>query len=423
MPMVIQTPEELSGHAEARAQRMLRRNRTLATGLLVGMIVLFVATEMIGARGFWGELVHAASEAGIVGGMADWFAVTALFRHPLGLPIPHTAILAHNKDRIGRALGRFIERSFLTPDVLLHKVREASYGSRLALWLGSPATARLLAALIANSLPRIIRALGTRELRHFVRAMVSAQLREADVAPVFGRALLLVTASGEADILFDKALDAAARWLEDNRNEFFALVDQRSRWWIPKQFNRRITAAIVDGGIDLLLGLRQPESDARQKFRQSLSSLIDEMMHSPEQRDQVNAIKNRLLDNSDVQAWLSSVSRELGRVLVNGAANSRARTRATLEHLLTSVGCALAADRILQSKLDGFLQELAEQAISWRGEISAFVVEVVNKWDATTLSDRLELVIGSDLQYIRMNGTIVGALVGSVIFLVRAAVA
>jgi uncharacterized membrane-anchored protein YjiN (DUF445 family) len=421
MPVTIHNPPELAGEADARARRILRRNRRLATGLLVGMIVVFVVNELFGGTGFLTRLIRAASEAGIVGGMADWFAVTALFRHPLGLPIPHTAILPQNKDRIGRALGRFIERGFLTPEVLLQKVREVSYASRLAHWLATPVAARALAEVLAKSIPHVAGSFATPELREFARNNLARQLRDADVWPLVGRALRLVTASDEAGILFDHALDATARWLHENRSEFDALVEQRRSWWIPKQFNRRIAATLVEGAIEVLLRLRQPESEARRKLRESFSTLVEDMMHSPAQRHQLNAIKNRLLDNPDVQAWMSSVGRDLTDIMIKEAASSRPNTRAALERVVASFGSALAADKAMQAKIDGFLEELAGQAISWRGEISVFIVDVVRNWDATTLADRLELVIGGDLQYIRINGTIVGALVGCLIFLLTSA--
>jgi uncharacterized membrane-anchored protein YjiN (DUF445 family) len=411
-------PPQLSEDAEAQARRALRRNRAWATALLLAMVALFAATSLVANPGFPVLLVRAAAEAGIVGGMADWFAVTALFRHPLGLPIPHTAILPRNKDRIGRALGSFIERSFLTPDVLLPKLRQMQAARRLAEWLATPAAARLVAQAVTSSLPQIIRSLENSDLRDFVRRSIGAQFRDANVAPLLGRALQALTASGEADTLFERLLDAATGWLQENRGEFEELVQQRSRWWIPKTLDRRLATAIVDGGVEILLRLRQPDSDARHKLTQALSELVHDLMHAPEKRELCNAMVARLLDHPETQAWLGSVWKDLSGTLLRDLERPDSMARLTLEGAIRSLGRTLADDHAMQKRIDDFVEDIAGQAISWRGEISRFIVEVVESWDARTLSDRLELIIGNDLQYIRMNGSIVGAFVGCLIFLI-----
>ncbi|MDK1493179.1 DUF445 domain-containing protein [Sinorhizobium sp. 7-81] len=403
--------------AEDALRRRLKRNRALATSLLIGMGVVFIGTHFIAAPGFSIGLLRATSEAGIVGGLADWFAVTALFRHPLGLPIPHTAIVPKSKERIGQTLGRFIERHFFTQEVLIKKLRNAHAAQRFATWLSAPATAPVIANAVVAAMPYLVRSLDSHDLREFVRRTLGKQIRQADIAPVIGRAIHMITESGEADVLFERTLGVAARWLEENRDQIYSLVQQRSRWWIPRTINRKIADAIITGCADLLNDLREPESEIRLKFRQALAGLIDELLNSSEQRKQINASKNRILDHPDVKAWVAAVWRETSRVTLEDLSQPNSKARAAVEKICMLIGRTLANDNAMSRHIDEFLEELAVYLVSWRHEIGAFVAEVVRSWDSPTLVERLELVVGSDLQYIRMNGTIVGALAGCLIFL------
>jgi uncharacterized membrane-anchored protein YjiN (DUF445 family) len=227
-----------------------------------------------------------------------------------------------------------------------------------------------------------------------------------------------VTTSGEADILFERAIGIGVRWLEENRGQIDRLVQARSRWWVPRTIDRRIAAAIVSAIADLLSDLRQADSDARLRFREALAGLIEELLRSPARRDQINESKNRILDSPEVQAWLASIWGQLSRATLEDLADPASKTRAALEHGIALVGRALATDNAMQAHVDALVQRLAIQLISWRRKLGGFIAEVVRSWDTRTLTERLELVVGSDLQYIRMNGTIVGAAVGCLIFLV-----
>ncbi|MGH1570942.1 DUF445 domain-containing protein [Methylobacterium sp. P31] len=403
---------------EESARRTIRRNQSLATGLLLVMVAVFVTTHLVRYPGFGIALLRSGSEAGIVGGLADWFAVTALFRHPLGLPIPHTAILPNNKARIGRALGTFVERSFLTETVLLPRLRAANPSRRLATWLSAPENAALVAEPVVAALPQILRVVESRELSDFFKEAAGEQLRAIDLAPAVGRVLGLLTQSGEADALFERATDIALQWLEQNRGEIDRLVAQRSRWWVPGAVDRRLARTLIESVSDVLTGLHQPESVSRQKFRSALTGLIDDLMHSPQRREELNEARDRLLQHPDVQAWLNAIWTELSEALAADAVDPSSGTRAALEKTIHSVGTALAADENMQAKIDFSLEKATGQVINYRGEIARFMAEVIEGWDAQTLTERLELVIGSDLQFIRMNGTIVGSLVGCLIFLV-----
>src|SRR5574337_76009 len=406
---------------EDAARLRIRRSRALATGLLLVMVAVFVGTWLAPNPDFVLSLLHAASEAGIVGGLADWFAVTALFRHPLGLPIPHTAILPTSKDRIGRALGAFVERSFLTEAVLLPRLRAAEPGRRLAEWLSAPANAALIAEPLVAAMPQIVKALENPELRDFLNQAVGDQLRSLKVAPMVGRVLAVLTRSGEADALFERAVDIARAWIEDNRGEIDRLVGERSRWWIPTAIDRRIANAIVEGLAEILERLHERDSDARKKLGEAVAKFIADLIRSRERRRELNEAWRRLVQRPEIRAWLNAAFAELARGLRADAAASAPRSRAVIEKAIVSIGLTLAADAPMRGKIDQSAERLAVWVISFRGAIARFMAEVVKSWDAETLAQRLELVIGGDLQYIRMNGTIVGALVGCALFLITRA--
>jgi uncharacterized membrane-anchored protein YjiN (DUF445 family) len=372
----------------------------------------------VDASGFGIGMLRAAAEAGMVGGIADWFAVTALFRHPFGIPVPHTAIIPNNQERIARTLGNFVERHFLTEDVLLRRLEGMDIGRRFAVWLARPGTARLLSGPVALTLAQILRSLGDRDLQLLANRLLGERLRKADLAPLLGRVLRALTTSGEADALFERAVDVAGRWLEANRHRIDMLVDEHSRWWVPKSIDRRIADVILADVAQILERLKESDSSARAQFREALASLIDDLLSNPEQRARIDAAKNRLLDHPELQAWLAGMWRDLSADTLESLERRGSPARDSIARGIAAIGQALAADPAVQAQIDGAAARIARLMVEWRGEIGSFIADVVKGWDLRTLTERLELAVGSDLQYIRMNGTIVGACVGCIIFAV-----
>jgi len=408
---------------EIQVRHALRRNRLLATGLLALMIVIAAATRLEPSPGWVVQLVRAGAEAGIIGGLADWFAITVLFRHPFGIPLPHTAILPSNKDRIGRSLGSFVERNFLIPEVILPKLSQADFAGKIAGWLAQPETAPMVADWIITLLNRLLAAGHSAQINELIQHTVGQQLRTLDLAPPLGRAIEVLTNSQESDIIFEKLIDTAKNYIMAKRTQIDDMVDQRSRWWIPRTFNRRIATAIVEGTIDLLHRLRQRDSEARVQFRATVASLANELMTSTELRDKVQRLKNLLLDDVVVKAWLTSVWDQLAHRLVLELSDPRSNARSTIQSGVLALARSMREDTFIRTRIDAIIERLVIQLFQWRSEIGLLIAEVVRNWDARTVSDRLELVLGSDLQYIRINGTIVGALVGCVIYLLSIAVA
>src|SRR5215471_3004642 len=390
---------------EESARRRLKRNRALAGGLLLLAAALLVATHFVPQPGFTVLLLRAAAEAGIVGGLADWFAVTALFRRPLGLPIPHTAIIPHNKDRIAEALGRFVEVNFLTEETVLKKLRTARAAGRFTRWLAAPETAASIADGVANALPYIVRSLEDSDLQRFAQSTIGEQLKDADAASLIASAIHILGESGEAEILLARAVGIAEGWLNAHKREIDELVRERTPWWVPRRIDRKIASAIVEGLIDFLAELSDEKSDARRSFKAALARLVDELLHSPAQREAINASKNRILESPEFQAWLGSIWRELSRMVLDDLAGPEPTTRTAIEKATAALGTALAGDAAMQAQIESFIERVAIYLVSWRSEIGLFISEVVKSWDTEVLTERLELVVGSDLQYIRMNGT------------------
>jgi uncharacterized membrane-anchored protein YjiN (DUF445 family) len=389
----------------------------LATGLLLVAAALFFATQAIAARNFWLALLHAGAEAAVVGGLADWFAVTALFRHPLGLPIPRTAIVPKSKDRIGAGLGQFVERNFLTSEILAAKIAALAPARRLASWLASPENAGLLSSKITAALPYALRSLEDAEIRNFVARSFHDQLRDADLAPALGKAIALLTRSEQFDLLFDRGLDAASNILARNADWLYRRVAERSTWWIPKAIDRHIAEKIVTGIAQILAELKSPESASRAQLRAAIEERATLLVHSPSAHQRFDEMKQRFIEHPQMQAWLAAIWDELRRIVSDDLAAPQSRTEAGLATALLSLGRNLASDEAMQRRIDAGIEHLTLAVIPWRGEISGLIAEVVREWDARSFAARIELAIGSDLQYIRMTGTLVGACVGCLLFL------
>lgn len=396
----------------------LRHHRLLATLLLLVAAGLFLLAKLVLPPGFGADLLRAGAEAAMVGGLADWFAVTALFRRPLGLPIPHTAVIPSNKDRIGEGIGRFVERHFLEPDVVAGKLRSLGVARRLARALADERKARALAGRIAGLLPYLMRTAGDRSLRRFLGSALRQELGRVNLANLLGQGLELLYRSDRHHLLLDRLLLATRDWLDDNREEALRLVEDKSRWWIPKRIDRRIADVLVRAMSELLGDLLQRDHSLRGQFDQAVGRFIEEMKSDPKRREEVQRFFHETLAKPEAAIYLATLWRAMRRRLESDLEAEDSLVRETLTHGLISLGRALQGDPSMLERVDRRVEVAARELVQpWRREIGSFVAEVVRGWDAGTLTERLELAVGRDLQYIRMNGTLVGALVGCLIFL------
>lgn len=402
----------------AQKRAALQRHRAWATGLLLVVVLLFLLTQLIPAPGFWMLLLRAGAEAGIVGGLADWFAVTALFRRPLRLPIPHTGIIPRNKDRIGQGLGSFVERNFLAPDLISDKLRHSNVALRLSGWLERPGNSRLIAEQVVGLLPELISSLQDREVQVFFREAFRDQLRAVDLLPLLGRLLRLLQESGQHQRILERGIEMARGLLLNNEALIYEKVEQRTSWWIPRTVDRKVARAIITGAEDLLAELENPEHPARLDFERTVAELIDKLERSQRFRQRVEEFKEQLLASAEMQRLLESVWDELRRLLLARTSDSPEQLIESLAASLVKLARTLGQDAEAQARLNRRIEHvLSGFVIPFRSEIGGFIAEVVQSWDGKTVSDRLELEVGRDLQYIRINGTLVGALAGCGLFL------
>ncbi len=398
-------------------QRALRRMKTSATGLLVIAAAVFVVCVTVGDGHAWGY-VQAAAEASMVGGLADWFAVTALFRHPLGIPIPHTAIIQRKKDQIGSGLGEFVQQHFLTSSVVGEHVAQAEIPRRAGDWLATPANAARVADELAAALGGLSSFVRDDEIRAAVAAYADKRLRESDLAPLVSRVLGAVCESGQHQVALTAGLRGLMRFLDDNRVIFRRRLSEESPEWVPDWVDDRLFAKLFSGLQSFLADVVADEGhDVRLQFDHRLREYARALRDDPAKAASIDAAKLQLLDHPEVRAWLSTLWSHLKGAILAGAADPSSGLRHTIHSLTVQFGTALRDDPGLREKVDSLLQRVVTHVASrYSDDIAGLISTTVGRWDADETSHRLELQVGRDLQFVRINGTVVGALVGVLIY-------
>jgi uncharacterized membrane-anchored protein YjiN (DUF445 family) len=404
---------------EVERRAGLRRMKAMATALLVGAGVVFVVTRTLEDSVTWLGPVRATAEAAMVGALADWFAVTALFRHPLGIPIPHTAIIPANKDRIGRTLGNFVRQNFLSPTLVSARVRDAKLAQRAGAWLAEPVNAARAAETLGTVLAGLPNVLDDEEISTAIRTAVTDRVRTMPAAPLLARGLEVAIAEGHHRALVDAVLARAGEYIDDNREVFRQRLRSESPRWVPGRLDDIVFGRIFGGAKRLIVDLAaNPEHELRRDIDARLFELVGRLRTDPELAARVEARKEELLDHPDLQGWAASVWAELKEYLVQAARDPNSTLRSRFEHALTTAGARLRDDPSLQASVDGSLTDAAASIASQYGEGAAdYIAATVERWNPADTSDRLELVVGRDLQFIRINGTVVGGLAGLVIYL------
>ncbi len=404
-----------------KRDRLVRMKRLALLLLICAAVVFIVALILERIYGWvWLGYVRAAAEASVVGGVADWFAVTALFRHPLGIPIPHTAIVPARKDRIGRALGNFVQQNFLDRAVVAHKLAALRLGDRAAAWLSEPTNARTVTRATAHALSSAANVLRDEDVQSFLERTAGERLRSVHVAPLLGRALRLLTADNRHQELLDEALRLAARATEANDALIREKVQEQTPWWVPNAVDRRISDRVVSGiGRTLAEVSSDPDHPLRHKFDEAVRSFIDRLQSSPETIARAEAWKEELLADSATREFLGTVWTDIKRKLRDYTALTEDREFAggKLEAAIASLAHNALADPVLSDKLNGWIDQavLATVDVS-RDEIAQLISGTVSAWDPQETSRRIELQIGRDLQFVRINGTIVGGMVGLALY-------
>jgi uncharacterized membrane-anchored protein YjiN (DUF445 family) len=354
----------------------------------------------------------------MVGALADWFAVVALFRHPLGLPIPHTAIITERKDQFGETMGDFVQTSFLTPEIITERVRAANVTNRLAAWLSVEENAERVARHAADASVTAADLLREDEVQHAIERAVRQKVEETPIAPMLGRGLELLTEGGRHQQVIDAVLRGLDRFLDDNHEAFRARFGAETPWWMPESLEDRIYDRMVEGARRLVHEVADdPDHELRREADARLRKLVDDLRSSDAMQERGEEIKRELLDHPELRAWVSTVWQDVKVSLRAQADDPSSELRRRLTEAVQSLGQRLRDDPALRQRADEAIETgvryVTEQ---FHDEIAAMVSNTIARWDAQETSDRLELLLGPDLQYIRINGTVVGALAGLVIY-------
>lgn len=413
------TPEP--GADEAR-RRGLRQMRTVAVGLLVLAACVYVAT--LGRDGFWG-FVNAGAEASMVGAIADWFAVTALFKHPLGLPIPHTALIPRRKDELGRGLEEFVGENFLQEEIIRERVGAATIAARVGDWLADPANARRVVDEASDVAVIALDKVRDDHVADLVTQALVPRFKDEPIAPLLGTALMEVLRDDLHHGLVDLAIDEMHEWLVDNPETFVRVLEDRAPWWAPTRLNDAVTSRLHVQALAWLEDIRDdPHHRAREALDSMLGQLASDLLNDDETRARAEALKERLLDHPQVVATAISLWRSMRSALL---ASVRERDGAVRQRLLAELNLfagRLREDAALRERLDRSAADLAVFAVGRYGaELTTVITSTIERWDGKEAAQRIELHVGRDLQFIRINGTIVGGLVGVVIHAISLLVA
>jgi uncharacterized membrane-anchored protein YjiN (DUF445 family) len=396
--------------------------KVVATGLLVVMAAVFAVTRAVEPSYPWLGYVKSFAEAAMVGGLADWFAVTALFRHPLGVPIPHTAIIPRNKDRIGEALANFIRENFLIPAVVARRMQRLDVAGAAGRFLQTPAgEGTRIRAGASRLIADIFESLDDERLGRIVKGAISTRLRRMEVSPLLGHALASAINEDRHVPMLEAAIRWTARALEANEQLIREMVRKKANWVLKlAALDEKLADAIIEGLRKLTVEMStDPAHPVRIKVEQALAQLANDLQTRPETRDRVEAMKEQLLDNKSVGLWLDALWQKGREAIIKGARNPDAVLAGKMGEVLKSMGGTLEKDRRIRAAINQFARRaVVGMAASYGGSIVKLVSETIRSWDAQTVTNRLEAAVGRDLQYIRINGTLVGGLVGLILHVI-----
>ncbi|MEO8722289.1 MAG: DUF445 domain-containing protein [Sphingobium sp.] len=395
-----------------------RRVHIVATTMLVAMAALFAAARWLGPVHPEMGYVQAFAEAAMVGGLADWFAVTALFRHPLGLPIPHTAIIPHNKDRIGDALATFLRGNFLTPVVVARRMIRLDIAGAMGRFLTQPQGAGMAGRLrlgASRLVADLLEAFDNERLGGMAKAALVQRLTALDLAPLLGQALEAAMRDGRHGPVLDAMIRWAGKMLESNEGLIRQMVHDRAgsilRW---TGLDEKLSNAIVDGLTRMIAEMEaDPDHPLRLKAQEGMERLAHGLQHDPALQARVARIRDEIVANAAMQRWIDGLWEQARTALLRAARDPQAALAGRLGEALQHMGANLQNDARLRSTINRFARRaVVGLTASYGDSIVKLVSETIRSWDARTVTDRLEASVGRDLQYIRINGTLVGGLVG-----------
>ena len=405
--------------SEEVRKKELARTRILATGLLLLMAIIFLVATAFQNKYEWLGYLRAFTEAALVGGLADWFAVTALFRRPLGLPIPHTAVIPRNKDRIGESLGNFVETHFFPAEVINAKLADIDFSSLLATWVVDSKNATAVSERIAILIPHFMHALDNEEMRKFFRDQITARADKIDIAPLLGTILAALTINNQHQTLLDEAVKESVALLTKKEPQIRERIRDATHWiWQKLSLDEKAFNIIMKAVHDVLQDLENdPNHELRQQFDEVVQNFIRNLKDSPEYRGRAETIKREVIRSPLLQEYFSGIWDDIKMRVLSDIDTPNSEIKARLQLTVIQFGKTLISNPAFRDQFNLWLRTLIRDLIeSRKHEIARLIPDTVRTWDAKTMSQRLELQVGKDLQFIRINGTLVGGLIGLFIY-------
>lgn len=407
---------------EEAKRRGLVKMKRVALGFLLGAGVIFLLASWAQSAGWpgWVGYVRAAAEAGMVGALADWFAVTALFRHPLGLKIPHTAIIPRKKDTLGRSLGDFVGSNFLSETVVREKLRRVGIAERLGQWLSVPSNAERVTAELATVVRGAVTVLRDEDVQAVMEQAVVRRVIDRQWGPPLGKLLGQVFADGAHHKLVDLLCDRGYEWVRDNHTAMLRVVSDRAPSWSPKFVDGMLADKVYGEVLSFAWAVK---TDVNHPMRLALDKFLGEfaqdLQTDPDTMARAEQVKTQVIEHAEVQKLIGSAWATAKDMLLTAAEDPSSELRKRVRAGLENLGARLVSDDAMRSKVDGWVEGAAAYVVAnYSGEITTIITDTVERWDADETSRKIELQVGRDLQFIRINGTVVGALAGVVIYAV-----
>ena len=401
-------------------RRDLRKMKAVATGFLVFATVVYLVCRWQESRGAgaWVGYVRAASEAGMVGALADWFAVTALFRHPLGLPIPHTAIIKRKKDQLGASLSSFVGQNFLAPEVVSAKVEAAEIPLRLGTWMAQPKHAARVAAETATILGGFVEILRDEDVQQIIDSTLVRRLAEPQWGPPIGRVLGELLRENRQLPILDLLAERAHQWALGSQETIDRIVSRDSPAWSPKFVDAMLGEKIHRELVEFTWKVRSnPEHEVRQAANRFLVDFADDLQNDPATMEKAEKIKAEIMGREEVTGLAAATWKVAKRLIMESVDDPDSTLRTKVAENVVRFGERLRDDDELRTKVDGWvLAGTRYVVVHYTDEITAIISDTVERWDAEEASKKIELQVGRDLQFIRINGTVVGAIAGLLIY-------
>ena len=412
------TPTHLLSPADQERRRGLRVMKGVALGALLFMALLFALSFAFQQEVPALAYVRAAAEGGMVGALADWFAVTALFRHPLGIPIPHTAIIPSRKDEIGHTLGEFVETEFLRGDVVRAKLEQTAISARLGEWLSAPEHAERVAAEASVMAGSILEALSDDDVRDVIEELAREHLIAPEWGPPLGEWLERIVAAGAHHGAVDLAADSVEAWLAANKAAFTGVISRRLPSWVPSVAHRFVDDTVYNEAVKFVAAVQSdPGHPARVAIDGYIERLADNLQHDPVTIGRFEDAKMAVFDSPRVRELATEAWSTAKAGLLRSLADPSSGLRRRAVEALVEIGTRLTTDASLQRRVDSWVTDAAVFLVDrYRHDIASIITDTVERWDPAETTEKIELMVGRDLQYIRLNGTIVGALAGLAIF-------